>query len=432
MLQIVHSAVKGRIRYKHKGLYRCEPLKTLLEDKLLSLDFVKQISINTYTSSVLVIYNHENNTDLIEKTIRDAIDEYQKDIDLKFTAETKSIKANSQKSKGPLKSRRKLRLEVERAEAQVQNPWHLMDSQSVINHFSSSKSTGLSMNQVEENLKKYGPNVLPEAVPRSALSILLGQINSLPVMLLGLAAGVSAMTGGIADAVVILGVVAINATIGYITESQSEKTIYSLKSLVRPSSHVVRSSRIVEVPADEITPGDLLVLRPGSYISADARLIESNHLTVDESALTGESMPVLKTSDTLFLNGNVHNLPIAERTNMVYMGTLVTGGQGLAVVTTTGKYTEIGQIQILAGEAKPPETPMERQLNHLGNQLALICGGVCGLVFLMGLLRGYGLLEMLKSAISLAVAAIPEGLPTVATTTLAIGIRNMKRHNVLI
>lgn len=433
MLQIVHSAVKGRIRFKHKGLYRCEPLKELLEQRLFKNESVKDISINIYTGSILVYYNHEFDINLIKDDIQDTIDRYTKEPVQSPNNDSKNtLKNNLPKIHKPLKSRRRLRLEIENAEEQTAIPWHLKDSQDAIVQFSSSALTGLSHHQAEEHLKKYGPNILPEAVPRSGWSIFLGQLNSLPVMLLGLAAGVSAMTGGLADALVILGVVTINATIGYITESQSEKTIYSLKSLVRPSSSVIRSSKITEIPADDVVPGDLLVLRPGTYVPADARILDANHLTVDESALTGESMPVLKSSERINLHDKSQNLPIAERTNMVYMGTLVTGGQGLAIVTTTGKYSEIGQIQILAGGANPPETPMERQLNYLGNQLAIICGGVCGLVFIMGLLRGYGAVEMLKSAISLAVAAIPEGLPTVATTTLALGIRNMKRHNVLI
>jgi ATPase, P-type (transporting), HAD superfamily, subfamily IC len=168
-------------------------------------------------------------------------------------------------------------------------------------------------------------------------------------------------------------------------------------------------------------------------VAADARLIEANHLSVDESALTGESMPVLKRVERLELRvGRDPDISLADRANMVYMGTLVTGGQGIAVVVATGRFTEIGNIQTLVGEARPPETPMERQLNRMGSQLVLISGAVCGLVFVIGLIRGYGFLQMLKASISLAVAAVPEGLPTVATTTLALGIKNMKRHNVLI
>ena len=246
--------------------------------------------------------------------------------------------------------------------------------------------------------------------------------------LLGAAAGLSIFTGGLADAVLIAGVVVINAFIGYKTESESEKTIRSLQTLVRPAALVLREGRLREIPSEEVTPGDLLVLRPGTYVAADARLVEANHLSVDESALTGESLPVIKDTRPL----KKEHIPLGDRINLVFMGTLVTGGEGLAVVVATGIYTEIGLIQSLIGEAASPETPLERQLGQLGNQLVLLCGGVCGVVFVMGFMWGFGWLELLRTSICLAAAAVPEGLPTTATTTLALGIRDMRKHHVLI
>ena len=170
------------------------------------------------------------------------------------------------------------------------------------------------------------------------------------------------------------------------------------------------------------------MLRPGTYVAADARLIEASHLSVDESALTGESLPVTKQTQAL----EQENIPLGDRVNLVFMGTLVTGGEGLAVVVATGSYTEIGLIQSLIGEAASPETPLERQLGQLGDQLVLLCCGISGVVFVMGFAWGYGWLEMLRTSICLAAAAVPEGLPAAATTTLALGIRDMRKHHVLI
>ena len=158
------------------------------------------------------------------------------------------------------------------------------------------------------------------------------------------------------------------------------------------------------------------------------RLMEATHLSVDESALTGESLPVTKNTQALERD----NIPLGDRVNLVFMGTLVTGGEGLAVVVATGSYTEIGLIQSLIGEATSPETPLERQLGQLGDQLVLLCCGVSGVVFVMGFLWGFGWLEMLRTSICLAAAAVPEGLPAAATTTLALGIRDMRKHHVLI
>ncbi len=178
----------------------------------------------------------------------------------------------------------------------------------------------------------------------------------------------------------------------------------------------------------EVALGDLLVLTPGSYIPADARLLTSHRLTVDESPLTGESLPIGKTHHYLA----EADTALGDRRNMVYRGTAVTGGDGRAIVVATGRYTEIGKIQQLLGAAKAPVTPMQKQIDDMGMQLVLLSSGICVVVFAVGLLRGRPLAQMLMSAISLAVAAVPEGLPTVATATLALGIKAMKRRKVLI
>ena len=170
-----------------------------------------------------------------------------------------------------------------------------------------------------------------------------------------------------------------NAAIGYITESQSEQTIHALKSLVHPSALTRHDGQTHTVRAAEIVPGDILILRPGSYVTADARLLESQRLSVDESALTGESLPVTKHTTAL----TEANVPLADRHNMFYAGTLVTGGQGLAAVVATGQHTEMGQIQALVDVAASPDTPMERQLNQMGRQLVLLSGAVCGLMTLL-------------------------------------------------
>jgi Ca2+-transporting ATPase len=306
--------------------------------------------------------------------------------------------------------------------------WHLMAADAVVEALLTSQTSGLSAKLASANLNQYGYNLLPPSPTRSDLSILLAQFQSLPVGLLGAAAVLSIATGGITDAIVIMGVVAINATIGYVTESQSEKIINALKSGDRALTLVLRDGNQMEIPTEEVVIGDILALKPGSYVAADARAIATDNLSVDESALTGESLPASKTTATL----TAVDVPLADRTNMVYKGTLVTGGQGLAAVVATGQFTELGKIQQLVGEVPVTETPLAKQLDRVGGQLALLSGGICGLVFGIGWLRGYGWLPMLKNSISLAVAAVPEGLPTVATTILALGIQDLRQHNVLI
>lgn len=430
MVELLHTAVSGRGRFRIHGLKRSAPFRQYLEQSLAQQSEIISCSASETTGTVLVSFNSGNT---------------HKDIAALLTALAASFVPPSpiirhepfperatRKAKRdatvPVASRGRLRRMVGNAEDQTEESWHIQGAKDVLTYFASSDVSGLTEEKSSLHLKKYGPNLLPESVPRSGWSIFFDQFKSLPVALLGVAAGVSLVTGGIADALVIAFVVGINGVIGYTTESQAEKTINSLKSLVRPSAVVIRDGKSQDVAAEQIVPGDLLVLRPGSYVAADARVITALRLTVDESALTGESVPVVKTTEPL----ERADMALGDRTNMVYMGTLVTGGQGLAVVTATGRFTEIGRIQSLVGEAKAPQTPMERQLDEMGTQLVIISGAVCGLVFCIGLLRGYGFLQMLKSSISLAVAAVPEGLPTIATTTLALGIRRMKQRSVLI
>jgi P-type Ca2+ transporter type 2C len=413
------SALPGRVRCKIPALYRSPAFKQHIEQRLAGHDQITAVSANALTGSVLILFDRGHDPATITALLFTAFEEVPAS-----SGTVRSIAPSTETSRPLGKQLRKL---IPHRQDQEVQPWHQLEADTVLTALGGTR-TGLTPVQVQEHLKKYGPNLLPEATPRSELGMFVGQFRSLPVALLGASAVVSVLTGGLADALVILGVVMINATLGYVTESQAEKTIKSLTGPVQPFALTIRAGVLQTVPAAELVVGDLLVLAPGNTVTADARLIEARRLMVDESSLTGESLPVTKHSARL----TATDVPLADRDNMVYRGTLVTGGQGLAVVVAIGPASEIGRIQQLAGEAQAPETPMERQLRVLGNQLVWISIGVCGGVFVVGMLRGYGALQMLKTAVSLAVAAVPEGLPTVATTTLALGLRNMRRQKVLI
>lgn len=306
--------------------------------------------------------------------------------------------------------------------------WWALDADQSLALVDSDALAGLSAAVAAERLLRDGPNRLASAEKRSDLAIFVGQFSSVPVAMLGASALVSVATGGIADAAVIVGVVLINAAIGFVTERQAEQTIDALGKQVPRHAQIRRDGRLQSVPVEELVVGDVVWLSPGDYIPADMRLLRSDHLIVDESPLTGESMPVRKTSAALAAT----DTPLAERRNMAYMGTMVTGGGGVGVAVATAASTELGTIQALVGATRPPETPMQRQLDGLGTQLGLLSTAVCVGVFFVGLWRGYGWLEMLKSSVSLAVAAVPEGLPAVATTTLALGIQNMRKQQVAV
>lgn len=417
----------GRIRVRIRGLYRSEALRRDLEALPSVLGALRQISASSLTGNALIRFDPSLSAaeviDELDRWLRKHRTALEGDL---IQAETAAPPRSETTAAGRGSRARKPQAAVVSAE-QPKADWHAQSHREVLARLSCDPA-GLSTSLAAERLGRYGCNVISDIPRRSPILMFLEQFASPPVALLGLSAAVSVATGGIADAVVILGVVVINAVIGYVTEAQAEKTINALSQIGPTHATVVRDGRKLSIAIDEVVPGDILALSPGSNVAADARLISSNQLSVDESALTGESLPAAKKYEFVGLA----ETPLGDRKNMLHRGTVVTGGSGMAVVVATGKHTEIGLIQSLVGEVRTPDTPLQRQLDNMGMQLALLSGGICTVVFGIGVLRGVVWLEMLKSAISLAVAAVPEGLPTVATSTLALGIREMQRKHVLI
>ena len=437
MIYPVHTSVSGRARFKVDGLSRSELLKRFLETRLSQYAFIKKVSACIVTGNILIIFDPQKDHSAIALLIRNILvkSPVRNAPDSGYPAyafdKTKAFSDESPLPKEGLHLpaiKQKIKHLFGGFSEQQKEDWHLLHADEVLGLLGSSQAHGLSMERSRELLKQFGPNSLPEFKPRSKWQIFVDQFISLPVGLLAAAAGLSVLTGGIFDAIVIMGVVGANAAIGYATESEADETIQSLKRMVHPTAQVIRGDSIVEIEGEEVVPGDILVLKPGTYVAADARVVDSYHLSIDESVLTGESMPVAKRTRPL----TIRSIPLADRVNMTYMGTLVTGGRGLAVVAATGKFTEIGRLQVIMKEATSPETPIERQLRVMGNQLVLICSAICGVVFLIGFLRGHALLRMLRLSVSLAAAAVPEGLPAAATINFALGIKKMKRHGILI
>lgn len=433
MVKAVHAAVDGRTRFQVEGLYRNWELKFYLESFFEQKSYIRAVSANILTGKILILYPEDKSFLELQYVLVQAVADFQNGHDrnrmeLKVDCLPASRDSAIKKWRKNTKHNKQLRWSFFHSRTQEEKPWHLLSGERILKQFRSNEDTGYSAEEAEARLQEFGPNILSESVPRSGWDIILHQLKSPPVWMLGIAAGISLITGGLIDAAVILSVVSINTIIGYFTEMETERTIHSLKTIVRPHALVKRDGREQAIQSDKLVPGDILILEPGCYVPADARILYSVNLSVDESALTGESMPVLKTHSRL----QKKNIPLADRINMVYKGTLVIGGHGLALTAATGAFTQIGQIQSLVEETKIPETPLEKQLDKIGGQLAVISGCVCAGVFGIGLLRGYGFLRMLQTGISLAVAAVPEGLPAVATTTLALGIRKMRQKNVII
>lgn len=302
------------------------------------------------------------------------------------------------------------------------------DSQAVLAHWKTSQGQGLKREVVEQRLLEFGENKIAEARPKNPWFIFFEQFNNFIIYVLFGACLVSAWLGEWQDSIAILAIVILNGILGFIQEYKAERSLKALKKLSAPTAKVLREGQIVTVQATKIVPGDILVLDSGDRIAADARIIESVELRIDESILTGESHAVEKDKQAKLQS----NTPLAERRNMVYTGTNVVYGRGRAIVVATGMETEFGKIAHLLQTVEKETTPLTQQLEKVGRLLVYICLGICVLVFVLGIWRGGKFNEMLLTAVSLAVAAIPEGLPTIVTVVLALGVQRMAKHQALV
>ncbi len=289
-------------------------------------------------------------------------------------------------------------------------------------------TTGLTDKEAKHKLQKHGPNILSERKKISPFKILFEQFTDFMIIILIISTIISGFMGEITEAITIIVIVVVNAILGFVQEFKTEKTMEALKSLAAPSAKVIRNEQQVSIPAEEIVPGDVLVIETGDRVSADAAIFECNSLSVDESLLTGESLPVEK---HILKNKNSLIDPYDKKSS-VYMGTVVTGGRAKAIVYATGMKTEMGNIADMIQNIEDDETPLQRRLAHLGKYIAIGCLIICAVVSITGILRGEKLFTMLLAGISLAVAAIPEGLPAIVTISLALGVQRMLKRNALI
>ena len=306
--------------------------------------------------------------------------------------------------------------------------WYSLDVEQCTQQLETNPARGLSQLEAEHRLIRHGPNKLAEKKPRSGWLKFLDQFkNVLVIVLLG-AVVLAAAIGDIKDAVVILIVVVFNAALGFYQEHRAEATLAALKKMLAQHARVRRGGRVLEIPAETLVPGDLMLLEAGDRVPADGRVLAAHNAEVAEAALTGESHAVGKRSEVL--EPGEHAL--AERFNMAFMNTVITRGRLELVVTATGMDTEMGRISFLLDAAQESPTPLQAQLDALGTRWAIIAGVVVVLIFALGLLRGDPPVQTIMTSIALAVAAIPEGLPAVVTVTLAIGMRRMAKNRVIV
>lgn len=305
--------------------------------------------------------------------------------------------------------------------------WYQMPAAEVAQIWQTDSEKGLSREEAARRLESFGANALEAKQGVPALALLARQFSDFMVLVLLVAATVSGFLGEWLDAATILAIVVLNAVLGFIQEYRAEKSLEALRRLTAPEARVVRDGEIQRIPAEQVVPGDVLVLEAGDRVPADARLVQVTAMEVEEASLTGESVPVSKGAAPL--SGTVG---LGDQRNMVFQGTVVTTGRGCGVVVATGMDTQMGKIAGMIEEAGRQETPLERRLASLGRWLVAICTAVCTLVVLLGLARGLPAYQVFLAGVSLAVAAIPEGLPAIVTVALAIGVQRMSRRNAIV
>lgn len=300
----------------------------------------------------------------------------------------------------------------------------------VIGKFNTNPDTGLTSSQVEEIRSKYGSNKLASKKKKTKVQLFFAQLNDILIYILIVAAILSVVVGKeISDAIIIGIVILVNATVGMIQESKAEKALDALKELSTPKAIVKRNGELVEIPSEEVVPGDVIIIDAGRFIPCDIRLIESANLKVEESALTGESVPVDKDANLILEDEKVS---LGDKKNMVFMSTLATYGRATGIAVATGMNTEIGKIAKMLDEGENELTPLQKKLEQLGKVLGIAAIGICAVMFAVGLLQNRSVTDMFMISISLAVAAIPEGLAAIVTIVLALGVQRMIKQNAII
>ena len=312
--------------------------------------------------------------------------------------------------------------------------WEILKKEDVLKKIGSNEKTGLGRRDIKQQKQKYGLNKLEDKPQESLLVKFVKQFDDFMIIILIIAsiisAGVSYIQGenDYVDSIIIIAIVILNALMGVIQEAKAEKAIESLKKMTPPKAKVLRESVTTEINAEDLVPGDIIILEAGNYVPADCRLLETHNLKIEESSLTGETEPVEKNADIICKQ----NVPLGDKLNMAFMASIVVNGHAKAVVTEIGINTNVGKIANMMLQDEAPETPIQKKLEQVGKILGILCLVICVIIFAIGLINKIEPIEMFMTSVGLAVAAIPEGLPAIVTIMLSIGVTKMAKNNCII
>ena len=312
--------------------------------------------------------------------------------------------------------------------------WETLRKEEVLQKLKTDKRGGLAKEEVVNRQKEYGKNQLKEKPKETIFVRFIKQFNDFMIIILIIAsiisAGVSYMQGenDYIDSIIIIAIVVLNAIMGVVQEAKAEKSIEALQKMTPRKTKVIREGKTEEINAEDLVPGDIIILEAGNYVPADSRIIEAHNLKIEESSLTGETEAVEKDADMICKK----DVPLGDRLNMAYMSTIIVNGHGTAIVTDIGMNTKVGQIANMIIENESPETPIQKKLGQVGKTLGIVCLVICFVIFLIGIIKNIEPMEMFMTAVGLAVAAIPEGLPAIVTIVLSIGVTKMAKKNSII
>lgn len=312
--------------------------------------------------------------------------------------------------------------------------WHTKEINEVLQNFQTNLQLGLSDEQIKRRQAEFGLNKLADIKKENIIIKFFKQFNDFMIILLIIASIISAFvakfdgSNNYIDSIIIIAIVIFNSIMGLVQESKAEKSLESLKAMTAPTSLVKRNGKLLNISVNEIVPGDIIILEAGNYVPADARLISSSNLKVEESSLTGETIPVLKNPNIILKQ----DTSLGDITNMVFSSTIVVNGHGEAIVTETGMNTKVGKIAKMIITDTAPQTPIQKKLAEVGKILGFCCIIICISIFIIGIFKKISPLEMFMTSIGLAVAAIPEGLPAIVTIMLSIGVTKMAQKNGII
>lgn len=312
--------------------------------------------------------------------------------------------------------------------------WQTIKKEDVLREFGTNSKNGLTEEEVKKRQNKYGKNRLKDKPKENIFIKFIKQFNDFMIIILIIASIVSAVISTLQgqndyiDSIIIIGIVILNALMGVIQEAKAEKSIEALKKMTPPHAKVVRNRHTKEVLAEDLVPGDIIILEAGNYVPADSRLIECFNLKIEESSLTGETEGMEK-NENIIVNKDA---PLGDQKNMAFMSSIVVNGHAKAVVTEIGMNTNVGKIANMIIEDKAPETPIQKQLGEVGKMLGVTCLAICMVIFVIGIIKKIEPIEMFMTSVGLAVAAIPEGLPAIVTIMLSIGVTKMAKKNSII